>query len=93
MLRIVEIVPAPPGWYARWRLSSQQTVSYPVAVWGLVEDVDKPPDRKLVGIDASGQWQGSADNEFDALFLRFVYAPPDTVQPDDAVNPLNNPIE
>ena len=35
MKRIVEIVPARPGWYARWQLTPDATRSYPVSLWAL----------------------------------------------------------
>ena len=61
MKRIVEIVPASPGWYARWRFTPERTLSYPVTVWALVEDAG-PSTRQVVGVDAGGQWPGGADN-------------------------------
>ncbi|MFL6110670.1 MAG: hypothetical protein ACJ786_04885, partial [Catenulispora sp.] len=74
MNRIVEIVPAPPGWYARWRFATEYTQSYPLTVWALLEAGDATT-RQVVGVDSAGRWPGSADNEPDADFLHYLYQP------------------
>jgi hypothetical protein len=85
--RIVEIVPASPGWYARWRFTPERTLSYPVTVWALVEDAG-PSTRQVVGVDAGGQWPGGADNIAGADFVRYIYQEPDSGLPDDVFNPV-----
>ncbi len=92
MKNIVEIVPASPGWYARWRLTPKDTLAYPVTVWALVEDPDGA-NRQVVGVDAGGQYPGGADNEPGWDFLRYVFQPVDAGQPDDAFNPVKPPPE
>jgi len=88
MKRIVDIVPAPAGWYARWRFTPERTRSYPVIVWALVED-DGPSTRHVVvGVDAGGQWPGGVDNDPGADFIRYVYQAPDEGQPEDVFNPV-----
>jgi hypothetical protein len=93
MKRIVDIVPAPPGWYARWRLTPERTLSYPVTVWALVEDAGPSSRHVVVGIDAGGQWPGGADNDSGADFIRYVYRAPDEGQPQDVFNPVDPPTE
>jgi hypothetical protein len=88
--RIVEIVPASPGWYARWRFTPQHTLSYPVTVWALVEDAG-PSTRHIAGVDAGGQWPGGADNDPGADFVRYVYVAPGEGQPPDLFNPVQPP--
>jgi hypothetical protein len=83
MKRIVEIVPARPGWYARWRVAPDATRSYPVTVWALVED-SASAAREFVGLDSIGQWPGADDNADGWDFVRYVYQSPDAGQPDDA---------
>ncbi|MGW4467286.1 hypothetical protein [Micromonospora sp. NBC_01796] len=83
MKRIIEIVPARPGWYSRWRLAPDATRSYPVTVWALVEDADGA-SREVIGVDSVGQWPGADDNEPGADFVRYLFQPPDTGHPDDA---------
>jgi hypothetical protein len=51
------------------------------------------PGRQVVGIDAVGHWPGGADNEPGSLFVRYIYQPPGTGQPDDAYNPVETPAE
>ncbi|WP_212828868.1 hypothetical protein [Polymorphospora rubra] len=92
MKRIIEIVPARPGWYARWRQSPEATRSYPVTVWALVEDTDVPT-REVVGVDSIGQWPGADDNEAGSDFVRYVYQAPEAGQPDDASNPVGADVE
>nr|MDT0657429.1 hypothetical protein [Micromonospora sp. DSM 115978] len=82
MKRITEIVPARPGWYARWRRSPEGTHCYPVTLWALLEEADGG-DREVVGVDSVGQWPGSDDNEVGATFVRYLYQPPDSGEPDD----------
>lgn len=82
MKRIVEIVPARPGWYARWQLASDVTRSYPVSVWALVED-DEQANRQVIGIDAVGQWPGADDNEAGAEFVRYLFQAPEVGHPED----------
>jgi hypothetical protein len=93
MKTIVDIVPAPPGWYARWRFASEYTVSYPVTVWALIEETE--PDagvgRQVVGVDASGQWPGALDNEPGGDFVRYVFLPPHAGTPTDVSNPVEVP--
>jgi hypothetical protein len=36
MQKVVDIVPAFRGWYARWRFTPERTISHPVAVWAVV---------------------------------------------------------
>jgi hypothetical protein len=89
---IIEIVPASPGWYARWRLAPEHTRTSPVAVWALVED-DETGARQVVGVDAGGQWPGGLENEPGWDFLRYVYESVDAGQPDDLFNPVQSPSE
>jgi hypothetical protein len=42
MNRIVDIVPAPPSWHARWRFTAGRTMSYPAPDEGRPEDVFNP---------------------------------------------------
>ena len=98
MKNIVEIVPAPPGWYARWRFSPEHTLSYPVTVWALVEDDGAPvagvagaTGRQVVGVDAGGQWPGAVDNEPGADFVRYLFQPPEEGEPADVFNPVDAP--
>ncbi|GAB3138333.1 hypothetical protein GCM10027290_05740 [Micromonospora sonneratiae] len=83
MRRIIEIVPARPGWYARWRVAPDATCSYPVTVWALVEDADTA-SREVVGVDSVGQWPGSDDNEAGVDFVRYLFQSPDAGEPEDA---------
>jgi hypothetical protein len=85
--RIVNIVPASPGWYARWRFTAERTLSYPVTVWALVEDAG-PSTQQVVGVDAGGQWPGGADNIADAEFVRYIYQEPGSGAPNDVFNPV-----
>ena len=92
MKRILEIVPARPGWYARWRVAPNTTRAYPVTVWAVVEDTDEA-NREVIGVDSIGQWPGADDNEANATFVRYVYQPPEAGQPDDATNPVRRQAE
>jgi hypothetical protein len=92
MKNIVSIVPAEPGWYARWRLTPEHTRAYPVTVWALVED-EATHRRNVVGVDAGGQWPGGFDTEPGWDFLRYVFEPVDAGQPDDVFNPIKSPSE
>jgi hypothetical protein len=92
MKKIVEIVPARPGWYARWRLTPDTTRAYPVTVWAVVEDTDGA-NREVIGVDSIGQWPGADDNEAGANFVRYVFQPPEVGQPDDAANPVQRQAE
>jgi hypothetical protein len=92
MKRIVEMVPARPGWYARWQLSSGATRAYPVMLWAVIEETDGA-NRGVIGMDSLGQWPGGDDNEAGVDFVRYVYQPLDGGQPDDAANPLEMPDE
>jgi len=83
MKRIIEIVPARPGWYARWRPDPAATRACPVAVWVLVEEADGA-NREVIGIDVEGRWPGADDDEPGVEFVRYLYQPPDSGQPDDA---------
>jgi len=83
MKRIVEIVPARPGWYARWRLAPDATRSYPVTVWALLENTNED-SREVIGVDSVGQWPGSDDNEAGGDFVRYLFQPPETGVPEDA---------
>lgn len=91
MKRIVEIVPATPGWYARWRLAQQHTMSYPVMVWALVEDSDGS-QRQVAGVDSMGQWPGGGAEQ-TGDFVMYVYQEPGRGEPDDVFNPAKTPIE
>ncbi|GAB3808464.1 hypothetical protein [Micromonospora zhanjiangensis] len=82
MKRLVEIVPARPGWYARWRTAPEATCSYPVTVWALVEESDET-NREVIGVDAAGQWPGSDDDDLVGEFVRYVFQPPDSGEPED----------
>jgi hypothetical protein len=62
-------------------------MSYPVSVWALVEDAG-PSTRQVVGIDASGQWPGGADNDPGADFIRYIYQAPEVGEPADVFNPV-----
>jgi hypothetical protein len=84
---IVQIVPASPGWYARWRFTPEDTMSYPVTVWAVVEDTDLST-RHVVGVDAGGQWPGGSDNDPGADFIRYVYQAPEDGRPEDLFNPV-----
>jgi len=86
MKRIVEIVPARPGWYARWRLSSEDTRCYSVSLWALLEEADGS-GREVVGVDCIGQWPGADDNEAGGVFVRYLFQTPDSGRPDDAEAP------
>ena len=83
MKRIVEIMPARPGWYARWRLPDT-TRSYPVTLWVLLAETDDETSREVVGMDSAGRWPGSADGTPDARFIRYLFQAPDDGEPDDA---------
>jgi hypothetical protein len=85
MKRLVEIVPAPPGWYARWKFGHESTVSIPVTVWALVEDGD-PSNRHVVGVDADGKWPGAADIEAGD-FVRYIFQAPGDGPPEDLFSP------
>jgi hypothetical protein len=89
---IIEIAPATPGWYARWRLTPEHTRTFPVAVWALVED-DGSGRRQVVGVDSAGQWPGGFDNEPGWDFVRFIFEPLEAGQPDDLFNPVQSPSE
>ena len=82
MKSIVEIVPARIGWYARWRLSPEDTRCYPVSLWALLEEADGS-GREVVGMDCMGQWPGADDNEAGGVFVRYLFQTPDSGQPAD----------
>lgn len=82
MKRIVEIVPARPGWYARWQLAPDATRCYPVTLWALVEDTDAAT-REVIGVDAVGQWPGEEDPS-TGEFVRYLFQTPESGQPADA---------
>ena len=86
MKKIVEIVPARPGWYARWRLAPEATRCYPVTLWALVEEPDGT-GREVVGVDCVGQWPGADDNEAGGEFVRYLFQTPDSGTPEDAEPP------
>ncbi|WP_433528704.1 hypothetical protein ACQPYA_20440 [Micromonospora sp. CA-263727] len=95
MKRIVEIVPARPGWYARWRLADAETPTggaaagstrcYPVSLWALLEEADGT-GREVIGVDCAGQWPG-ADDGTGAEFVRYLFRTPDSGPPEDAEPP------
>lgn len=91
MKRIVEIVPARPGWYARWRPTAQATRSCPVAVWVLVEE--EGANREVIGIDSDGRWPGADGDQADAEFVRYLFQPPESGQPEDATGPVPTAVE
>ena len=93
MKKIVDIVPAPPGWYARWRFTAERTLSYPVTVWALVEDAGSSTRHVVVGVDAGGQWPGGVDNDPGADFVQYLFQAPDEGQPDDVFNPVRSTTE
>ncbi|MFC0033160.1 hypothetical protein ACFFMM_26935 [Micromonospora chaiyaphumensis] len=86
MKRIVEIVPARPGWYARWQVDPGGTRSYPVTLWALLEEIDGT-GREVVGVDCVGQWPGADDNEAGGEFVRYLFQTPDSGTPEDAASP------
>jgi hypothetical protein len=90
--RIIDIEPAPAGWYARWSLAPDQTRTSPLTVWAIVED-DANGARQVVGVDALGQWQGSLENAPGWDFVRYVFLPLDAGQPDDLFNPVHAAAE
>lgn len=81
--RIIEIIPARPGWYARWRLPDA-TRCYPVTLWALLEGSGDESGREVIGMDSAGRWPGSAETEPDAHFIRYFFQPPEAGEPDDA---------
>ncbi|MCZ7422402.1 MULTISPECIES: hypothetical protein [unclassified Micromonospora] len=83
MKRIVEIVPARPGWYARWRLAPERTRCYPVSLWALLEEADGG-GREVIGVDCAGQWPGDRDDGSGAEFVRYLFQTPDSGVPEDA---------
>ncbi|WP_027661318.1 hypothetical protein [Salinispora fenicalii] len=83
MKRIVEIIPARPGWYARWRLTPDGTRCYPVTLWVLLEETDGT-GREVIGVDCIGQWPGADDNEAGGEFIRYLFQTPDSGAPADA---------
>lgn len=83
MKRIVEIVPARPGWYSRWQVGPEATRCYPVSLWALVEETDGS-GREVVGMDCAGQWPGSDVNEVGGDFVRYLFQTPDSGLPADA---------
>lgn len=83
MKRIVEIIPARPGWYARWR-RSDATRCYPVTLWALLEESSDEAGREVIGMDSAGRWPGSAETEPDAQFVRYLFQPPEQGEPEDA---------
>jgi hypothetical protein len=89
MQKIVDIVPAFPGWYARWRFTPEHTIAYPVTVWAIVDEPGPSTRRAVVGVDASGQWPGAADNDQGADFVRYLYLAPQDGQPEDIFNPVH----
>lgn len=82
MKRIVEIIPARPGWYARWR-RSDATRCYPVTLWALLEESGDEAGREVVGMDSAGRWPGTTESEPDAQFLRYLFQPPEDGEPED----------
>ncbi|WP_244368254.1 hypothetical protein [Micromonospora echinofusca] len=88
MKRIVDIVPARPGWYARWQLTPGATRCYPVTLWALVEDTDAA-NREVIGVDAIGQWPGADDNEAGVEFVRYLFQAPEAGEPDDIDQPTD----
>jgi hypothetical protein len=92
MMKIAQITPAPPGWYVRWRFAAEQTLSYPVTVWAVVDGADTT-DRQVVGVDSIGQWPGASGNAPGAEFVCYLYQPVANGQPDDIVNPVQSPAE
>ncbi|MEU5553160.1 hypothetical protein ABZ738_25610 [Micromonospora sp. NPDC047793] len=83
MKQIVEIVPARPGWYARWRLTAEDTRCYPVTLWALLEEPDGT-GREVIGVDCAGQWPGAEDDGTDGEFVRYLFQPPEAGPPEDA---------
>ncbi|MGC5052256.1 hypothetical protein ACLQ2S_12470 [Micromonospora sp. DT48] len=83
MKRIVEIVPARPGWYSRWQVEPERTRCYPVSLWALVEESDGG-GREVIGVDCVGQWPGAPDDGTDAEFVRYLFRTPDSGPPEDA---------
>jgi hypothetical protein len=50
-------------------------------------------DRKVVGVDALGQWEGSLENEPGWDSVRYFFLPVDAGQSDDVFNPVQRPME
>ncbi|PZG17351.1 hypothetical protein C1I95_15780 [Micromonospora craterilacus] len=86
MKRIVEIVPARPGWYSRWRLATESTRCYQVSLWALLEEADGT-GREVIGVDCAGQWPGADDDPTGAEFIRYLFKTPDSGPPEDAEPP------
>ncbi|MFI7213374.1 hypothetical protein [Micromonospora maritima] len=86
MKQIVEIVPARPGWYARWRIGPDLTRCYPVTLWALLESSDGS-GREVVGVDCVGQWPGADDDEAGD-FVRYLFQTPDSGAPEDVESPV-----
>lgn len=82
MKRIVEIVPARPGWYARWQVAPDTTRCHPVTVWALLE-ADDGTGREVIGVDCLGQWPDGEHHEADMRFVRYLFQSPETGGPDD----------
>ncbi|WP_435588722.1 hypothetical protein [Micromonospora chalcea] len=87
MKRIVEIVPARPGWYARWRIGPDVTRCYPVTLWALLEHHDGT-GREVIGVDCVGQWPGADDDGASGDFVRYLFQTPDSGAPEDAEAPI-----
>ncbi|MEU1606609.1 hypothetical protein [Micromonospora matsumotoense] len=86
MKRIVEIVPARPGWYSRWQIGPEVTRCYPVSLWALLEEADGS-GREVVGVDCAGQWPGAEENESGGGFVRYLFQLPDAGPPEDVEPP------
>ncbi|MGC4896831.1 hypothetical protein [Micromonospora sp. DT31] len=89
MKQIVEIVPARPGWYARWRIAPDVTRCYPVTLWALLADNDGD-GREVIGVDCAGQWPGADDTAAED-FVRYLFQTPDSGEPEDVETPAGRP--
>lgn len=53
MKKILQIIPAPVGWMARFRLDDGEIAKAPVAFWALIEEYDGT--RYVSGYSAGGK--------------------------------------
>ena len=48
--RVIQLVPAAPGWTATYEENTDATRDVPVALWALVEDTSGGADRFIIGV-------------------------------------------
>ncbi|MFG2043426.1 hypothetical protein [Dactylosporangium sp. NPDC048998] len=92
MKSLTSIIAAPPGWYARWRFGTHNTVSYPITTWALARDTGSE-HTVVVGVDTNGMWPGGDDERPGGEFLRYIYEPVEAGTPDDVFNPVKSPAD